>query len=83
MRVIALAFASPRSAHDALHAAVLVGEPEVANPLPVAAAVPSSLIGALVGTLVAGPVGLLVGGVLGGGAGALVARRLVKSPPRR
>jgi len=44
------------------------------SPAPVAAAVPSTLFGALVGTLVAGPLGLLVGGALGGGGGALVAR---------
>jgi uncharacterized membrane protein len=65
-----------------LHDAVLVtrtpeGEVEVArtsDPAPVAAAVPTSLIGALIGTLIAGPIGLLVGGVLGGGSGAIAAR---------
>jgi uncharacterized membrane protein len=48
------------------------------DPAPVAAAVPSSLFGALIGTLVAGPLGFLIGGVLAGGGGALVAK-LVES----
>lgn len=47
---------------------------ETTDPAPVAAAVPSSLFGALVGTLVAGPLGFLIGGVLAGGGGALVAK---------
>jgi uncharacterized membrane protein len=45
-----------------------------ASPAAAAAAVPSSLFGALVGTLIAGPLGLLIGGVLAGGGGALAAR---------
>lgn len=65
-----------------LHDAVFVerhldGTVEVtpsAHAAPVAAAVPSSLFGALVGTLIAGPLGLLVGGVLAGGGGALAAK---------
>jgi uncharacterized membrane protein len=44
------------------------------DPMPVAAAVPGSLLGALVGTLLAGPLGLLLGGALGGGGGAIVAK---------
>jgi uncharacterized membrane protein len=47
---------------------------ETTDPAPVAAAVPSSLFGALVGTLVAGPLGFLIGGVLAGGGGALAAK---------
>lgn len=47
---------------------------ETSDPSPVAAAVPTSLLGALIGTLIAGPIGLLVGGVLAGGSGALAAR---------
>jgi len=47
---------------------------ETMDPTPVAAAVPSSLFGALIGTLVAGPLGFLIGGVLAGGTGALVAK---------
>ena len=47
---------------------------ETTDPTPVAAAVPSSLFGALVGTLVAGPLGFLIGGVLAGGGGAIVAK---------
>lgn len=66
----------------ALHDAVFVtrderGElavTETMDPTPVAAAVPSTLFGALVGTLVAGPIGFLVGGLVGGGAGALAAK---------
>jgi len=66
----------------ALHDAVFVtrcehGPAEVISsmdPTPVAAAVPSSLFGALVGTLVAGPLGFLVGGVLAGSTGALLAK---------
>src|SRR5262245_13677046 len=34
------------------------------DPTPIAAVVPSSLFGALIGTLVAGPLGFLIGGVL-------------------
>lgn len=56
---------------------------ETSDPAPVAAAVPTSLIGALIGTLVAGPIGLLVGGVLGGGGGALAARLLDTGIPDR
>jgi uncharacterized membrane protein len=44
------------------------------DPLPFAAAVPASLIGAVVGTLLAGPLGLIIGGVVVGGAGALAAK---------
>lgn len=47
---------------------------ESASVAAAAVAVPSSLFGALVGTLIAGPVGLLIGGVLAGGGGALAAR---------
>lgn len=44
------------------------------DPTPLAAAVPCSLLGALVGTLVAGPLGFLIGGVVAGSSGALVAK---------
>lgn len=77
--------AAMRLQQDALitvHDAVLVTRPsqraayvtETTDPTPVAAAVPSSLFGALLGTLIAGPIGLLIGGVLAGGAGALAAK---------
>jgi uncharacterized membrane protein len=56
---------------------------ETADPTPVAAAVPSSLFGALVGTLVAGPLGFLVGGVLAGGGGALAAKLIDTGIPTR
>ena len=64
--------------HDAVFVSRDEGSPaeviETMDPTPVAAAVPSSLFGALVGTLVAGPLGFLIGGVLAGGTGALVAK---------
>ena len=73
-----------------VHDAVLVVRHENGNtelssldPTPVAAAVPSSLFGALIGTLAAGPIGLLVGGALGGGAGALVAKLVDTGIPNR
>jgi len=56
---------------------------ESAHPAPAAAAVPSSLFGALVGTLVAGPLGFLIGGVLAGGGGALVAKLVDTGIPHR
>ncbi|MGN6107844.1 MAG: DUF1269 domain-containing protein [Kofleriaceae bacterium] len=75
----------------ALHDAVFVSRRtdgtaevvETSDPTPVAAAVPSSLFGALVGTLVAGPVGFLIGGVLAGGGGALAARLIDTGIPDR
>jgi len=56
---------------------------ETTDPTPVAAAVPSSLFGALVGTLVAGPLGFLIGGVLAGGGGAIVAKLIDIGIPDR
>lgn len=56
---------------------------ETSDPVPVAAAVPSSLFGALIGTLVAGPIGFLVGGVLAGGGGALAAKLIDTGIPDR
>ena len=56
---------------------------ETMDPTPVAAAVPSTLFGALVGTLVAGPIGFLAGGLLGGGAGALAAKLIDTGIPDR
>lgn len=50
------------------------GYTETADPAVAAAAVPSSLVGALVGSLVAGPLGFLVGGLVCGGGGALAAK---------
>jgi uncharacterized membrane protein len=49
----------------------------------VAIAVPSSLVGALIGTLIAGPLGLLIGGVLAGGGGAVAARLIDTGIPNR
>jgi uncharacterized membrane protein len=56
---------------------------EHSDPMPLAAAVPSSLFGALVGTLVAGPLGFLIGGVLAGGGAALVTRIVETGIPQR
>jgi uncharacterized membrane protein len=53
------------------------------DPTTVAAAVPSSLFGALIGTLVAGPLGFLIGGVLAGGTGAMVAKLVDTGIPHR
>jgi uncharacterized membrane protein len=44
------------------------------DPVPVAAAVPASLLGALIGALLVGPIGLLVGGAIGGAGGAITAK---------
>lgn len=74
-----------------VHDAVFVSRTEdgtvdvavTSDPTPVAAAVPSSLFGALVGTLVAGPIGFLIGGVLSGGCGALVAKLVDSGIPAR
>lgn len=74
-----------------LHDAVIVtrsasGELEItetSDPAPVAAAVPTTLVGALIGTLLAGPIGLLIGGVLGGGSGAIAARLADDGLPAR
>ena len=73
-----------------VHDAVMVsrrddGRTEVTalDPTPLAAAVPSSLFGALVGTLAAGPFGLVVGGALGGGAGAMIAKLVDTGIPQR
>jgi hypothetical protein len=41
----------------------------------VAAIIPASLFGALVGCVTGGPPGFLLGGVIAGGAGALLAKR--------
>lgn len=68
-----------------LHDAVLVTR-EATGPVhvettgvpAVAAAVPSTLFGALIGTLVAGPLGFLIGGALAGGGGAMIGK-LVES----
>lgn len=66
--------------HDAVMLGRVAGHPahvlSSMDPVPVAAAVPASLAGALVGALVAGPLGMLVGGALAGGGGALAAKLL-------
>lgn len=59
-------------------------DPE-ADPIVLAASIPSSLVGAFIGSLVAGPFGLLIGGVLAGGTGALITKsielRIETQPP--
>ena len=49
---------------------------EEADPIVLAASIPSSLVGAFIGTLVAGPFGMLIGGVIAGGTGALVTKAM-------
>ena len=49
---------------------------EEADPIVLAASIPSTLLGAFIGTLVAGPFGMLIGGVVAGGAGALVTKSM-------
>ena len=56
---------------------------ESMDPTALAAAVPSTLLGALVGSLVAGPLGLLIGGVIAGGTGALVTKLADTGIPHR
>jgi len=47
----------------------------VNDPLPIAAAVPASLVGAFAGALAAGPHGFLFGGVIAGALAALAMKR--------
>ena len=54
----------------------MVNVDEEADPIVLAASIPSCLVGAFIGTLVAGPFGLLIGGVLAGGTGALITKQL-------
>jgi uncharacterized membrane protein len=56
---------------------------ESMDPAPVAAAVPSTLFGALVGALVAGPLGLLIGGAIAGTTGVLVVKLVDTGIPHR
>jgi uncharacterized membrane protein len=56
---------------------------ESMDPTPLAAAVPSTLLGALVGVLVAGPLGFLIGGAVAGSTGALVTKLVDTGIPHR
>jgi uncharacterized membrane protein len=72
--------------HDAVVVSAEHGAAEVVeslDPTPVAAAVPSSLFGALVGSIAAGPLGFLIGGVLAGATGALVTKLVDTGIPHR
>jgi uncharacterized membrane protein len=53
------------------------------DPTPLAAAVPSTLLGAMIGSIVAGPLGFLIGGVVAGATGALVAKLVDTGIPHR
>ena len=54
----------------------------VSDPFKVAAVIPSTLIGALVGALLGGPHAFLFGGVLAGALGALSYRAARNREPR-
>lgn len=56
---------------------------ESMDPTPLAAAVPSTLFGAIVGAVAGGPVGFLIGSVIAGSAGALVTRLVDTGIPHR
>jgi hypothetical protein len=51
-------------------------EDEEADPIVLAATIPSTLVGALIGALVAGPLGLLLGGVVAGASGAVITKAI-------
>lgn len=51
-------------------------EDEEADPIVLAATIPSTLVGAFIGALVAGPFGLLLGGVVAGACGALITKAI-------
>jgi uncharacterized membrane protein len=63
-----------------VHDAVIVArnatgrDDDAIDPVPVTVAVTSSLLGALIGAVAAGPLGFLVGGALAGGAAATLAK---------
>jgi uncharacterized membrane protein len=72
--------------HDAVVVSAEHGSPHVVeshDPTPAAAAVPSSLLGALVGSLIAGPLGFLIGGALAGTTGVLVTKLVDTGIPHR
>lgn len=72
--------------HDAVvvsaeHGPALVVESQ--DPAPLAAAVPSALLGALVGAVAAGPLGFLIGGVIASAIGVLVTKLVDTGIPHR
>ncbi len=72
--------------HDAVVVSAEHGSAKVIesfDPTPLAAAVPSSLLGALIGVLVAGPLGFLIGGAIAGVTGVLVTRFVDTGIPHR
>jgi uncharacterized membrane protein len=81
-RALACALSLAHQGAIAVHDAILVFRPtnapgkvyETRDPSTADIAIPTSVLGGLLGTLVAGPVGLVAGACLGAGGGALAAR---------
>lgn len=72
--------------HDAVVVSAEHGTPmivESLDPAPLAAAVPSALLGALVGSILAGPLGFLIGSVIAGATGVLVTKLVDTGIPHR
>jgi uncharacterized membrane protein len=74
----ALAAGGELAVHDAVLFSRATDAPadvyETRDPTPAETAVPTGMLGAVVGTLVAGPLGLFIGAALGAGGGALAAK---------
>lgn len=74
------------SVHDLVLVSTEEGRPRVVesmDPTPLASAVPASLFGALIGSIVAGSLGFLIGGVIAGTTGVLVTKLVDTGIPHR